>query len=344
MTTTLKAEPGTYVYDESNNRFVGRLNQNGTEDKRFTNGGLCSLLNSVLEVTDYKPKDPQAYAKALCTREQNSYALNGFTVLLTGLQKELTPEEWCQLAAQEMPNDPDGLADILAWVSMNRHVEFDSKVGSLINTLGKSALLKQQDGPKVYKEMLKQHRLMQKKRDALNKRNKRAKDLRKNRGEKFWECLRSKQKLHCTNNGECCVSNLKNLNWEARYLILMASYGLETEDHDLVDRKLCELAQHWDSWSQFGGEFDRHGALHYLDCMAENLGYNSSEALLVELLRFWKLNYVPGIDEEVETSIEEINSDIDQQMDWLEQERASLIAEENAKREAHQRLMDKLND
>ena len=133
--TQLKAKPGEYVWDEEATQFVGRINKDGTEDKRFSKGGLCSLLNTVLEETGYIPKNPQVFAKTIANHKKTHYLVKGYGVIVKCY--DLSAEMWVAKAAEALGIEGDGITDILKHVSKSKQSEHKAKIESLALIFGK---------------------------------------------------------------------------------------------------------------------------------------------------------------------------------------------------------------
>ena len=103
-TTAAPSKPGQYIFDYSTNRFVGRFNKDGTEDRRWVSGGSCSFLNTLLQASGgYTPKDPQALADGLLGQAGNGYVVNGYSMAVSMLT--LTSEQWVQCVADVQTNE-----------------------------------------------------------------------------------------------------------------------------------------------------------------------------------------------------------------------------------------------
>ena len=133
--TLLKSKPGEYVWDEQRIQFVGRINKDGTEDKRFSKGGLCSLLNNIIESTGYVPSNPQSFAKRISEHKQSSYLVQGFGVLVKCY--DLSAEMWVAKAAEKLGIEGDGITDILEHVSRSKETEHKAKIETLALLFGK---------------------------------------------------------------------------------------------------------------------------------------------------------------------------------------------------------------
>tara|TARA_R110002012_G_scaffold307077_1_gene512367 strand:+ start:1586 stop:2491 length:906 start_codon:yes stop_codon:yes gene_type:complete len=133
--TQLKAKPGDYVWNEDQVQFVGRINKDGTEDKRFSQGGLCSLLNTILEQTGYVPSEPQAFAKKIAEHRKSDYLVKGYGVVVKCY--DLSAEMWASTAANYLGNEFNGIADILNCVSQSKDIEHKSKLETLALIFGK---------------------------------------------------------------------------------------------------------------------------------------------------------------------------------------------------------------
>jgi hypothetical protein len=127
--TQLKAKPGSYIWDETKVQFVGRINKDGTEDKRFKKGGLCSLLNTLLEKTGYVPEHPQMFAERLASHAQTKYLVKGFGLVVDCIT--LSPEHWAAKAVEKLGTEANGIADILEQVSQSKEAERQAKVEAL---------------------------------------------------------------------------------------------------------------------------------------------------------------------------------------------------------------------
>lgn len=133
--TELKAKPGEYIWDEQKIQFVGRINKDGTEDKRFSKGGLCSLLNNIIETTGYVPNNPQKFAKRIAEHKQTQYLVKGYGVIVKCY--DLNAEMWVAKAAEHLGIEGDGIADILQHVSTSKQTEHKAKIESLALIFGK---------------------------------------------------------------------------------------------------------------------------------------------------------------------------------------------------------------
>lgn len=133
--TQLKAKPGDYVWNEDQVQFVGRINKDGTEDKRFSQGGLCSLLNTILEQTGYVPSEPQAFARKIAEHRKSDYLVKGYGVVVKCY--DLSAEMWAATAANYLGNEFNGIADILNCVSQSKDIEHKSKLETLALIFGK---------------------------------------------------------------------------------------------------------------------------------------------------------------------------------------------------------------
>ena len=133
--TELKAKPGDYVWNESQVQFVGRINKDGTEDKRFSKGGLCSMLNNIIAETGYVPTNPQQFASKIADHKQSDYLVKGYGVLVNCY--DLSAEMWAAKAAEHLGIEGNGIADILACVSKSKETEHKAKIESLALIFGK---------------------------------------------------------------------------------------------------------------------------------------------------------------------------------------------------------------
>ena len=133
--TALKAKPGQYVWDEELIKFVGRINKDGTEDKRFSQGGLCSLLNTIIEDTGYVPTEPQVFASRIADRKKTDYLVQGYGVIIKCY--DLSAEMWAAVAAKHLGTECNGIADVLRCVSQSKDVEHKAKIESLALIFGK---------------------------------------------------------------------------------------------------------------------------------------------------------------------------------------------------------------
>lgn len=157
--TELKAKPGQYVWDEEKIQFVGRINKDGTEDKRFSKGGLCSLLNTVIEETGYVPAKPQLFASRIAEHRKSDYLVKGYGVVVQCY--DLTAEMWAAKAAEVLGEECDGIGDILAKVSQAKEVEHKAKIESLALIFGKelkSKKLADHAGVQEFEQRLKDQR------------------------------------------------------------------------------------------------------------------------------------------------------------------------------------------
>lgn len=170
--TTLKAKPGEYVWDEEAIQFVGRINIDGTEDKRFSKGGLCSLLNTILEETGYLPKEPQQFARTIANHKQTHYLVKGYGVIVKCY--DLSAEMWVATAADGLGIEGDGIADILKHVSKSKEIEHKSKIKTLALIFGKELKSKKLADLTVVSEF--EHRLKNERRELAAKEKKEQKE------------------------------------------------------------------------------------------------------------------------------------------------------------------------
>ena len=71
--TELKAQPGDYVFDKDG-LAIGRINNDLTEDNRFTAFGKCSIANGFIKATNLTPTDARRFHKAV-EKNPNGYVL-----------------------------------------------------------------------------------------------------------------------------------------------------------------------------------------------------------------------------------------------------------------------------
>lgn len=126
---TIGAKPGQYVWNEKTNSYVGRINKDGTEDRRFTLEGGCSMMNTLISETGYIPSDPQAFAEKFSDPTQNEYGLRGFAVVLACV--DLSPEMWSPKAKEMLGVECDGLVDLLNHVSKDKSIERGAKLDTI---------------------------------------------------------------------------------------------------------------------------------------------------------------------------------------------------------------------
>lgn len=131
----LKAKPGEYIWDSQQTKFIGRINKDGTEDKRFSNGGLCSLLNNIIEKTGFIPNNPQVFAGRIANHRRTQYLVKGYGVIVSCY--DLSAEMWLAKAAEHLGIEGDGIADILKHVSTSKATEHKAKIESLALIFGK---------------------------------------------------------------------------------------------------------------------------------------------------------------------------------------------------------------
>lgn len=147
--TKLKAQPNDYVFDETSGLYVGRINKDGTEDRRFINSGACSLMNGLIKATSYTPKDPQEFARLYS--KPNNYILSGFTIICDCL--ELTPEMWAAEAASLAEiSDTDNLRDILDHISKLPKIEWKAKMSALAYHFAKTLKSHKMLSPSAFQE------------------------------------------------------------------------------------------------------------------------------------------------------------------------------------------------
>jgi hypothetical protein len=134
MTTSLGAKPGQYIWDPKFNEYCGRLNKDGTEDRRFTTRGACSMMNTLLKVTGHIPVNPATFADNFSNPSANEYTLKGFDVILACV--DLTPDLWAGKATEMLGEESDGMADLLLKVSQNKSIELSAKLDTLSLIVG----------------------------------------------------------------------------------------------------------------------------------------------------------------------------------------------------------------
>jgi len=131
LASKLVAKPGSYVFDYEINRYVGRINKDGTEDRRWVQGGSCSFLNSLLETSNsYTPNDPQAFAETLLGTNSNGYIVRGYSLAISSYT--LSPTEWVD---KLKGFDCNPLSDLFK--SLSRGEEFQAKSAALCTLLRK---------------------------------------------------------------------------------------------------------------------------------------------------------------------------------------------------------------
>jgi hypothetical protein len=170
--TELKAKPGQYVWDEDKIQFVGRINKDGTEDKRFSKGGLCSLLNTIIETTGYVPKQPQLFASRIAEHRKSDYLVKGYGVVVRCY--DLSAEMWAAKAAELLGQECDGIADILSKVSESKASEHKAKIESLALIFGKelkSKKLADYAGVTEFEQRLHEEREQRSKEQAAEKKS-----------------------------------------------------------------------------------------------------------------------------------------------------------------------------
>lgn len=157
--TELKAKPGQYIWNENQTQFVGRINKDGTEDKRFSRGGVCSMLNNIIKETGYVPTNPQVFATKIAEHKSNNYLVKGYGVIVKCY--DLSAEMWVAKAAEHLGVEGDGIADILKHVSKSKTSEHKAKIETLALIFGKelkSSKLSDYAGVSEFEERLKQER------------------------------------------------------------------------------------------------------------------------------------------------------------------------------------------
>ena len=131
--TELKAKPGSYIYNDSG-LAVGRINNDLTEDNRFTAFGKCSIANGIIKASGYTPKNPESFHKAVQSKP-NGYVLMGYTVCLE--LSELPVEMWCVKAAEILGGEYEDLKEMLTELSKQPEVERQAKLTSLSKMFAK---------------------------------------------------------------------------------------------------------------------------------------------------------------------------------------------------------------
>ena len=133
--TELKAKPGEYIWDEKEVQFIGRINKDGTEDKRFSKSGLCSLLNNIIKETGFIPSNPQSYANKIANHKSDKYLVKGYGVIVKCY--DLSAEMWVAKAAEHLGIEGNGITDILEQVSKSKVSEHKAKIETLALIFGK---------------------------------------------------------------------------------------------------------------------------------------------------------------------------------------------------------------
>jgi hypothetical protein len=146
MKKVYKAAVGSLIYDEELNQIVGKLNNDGTENRTWTAGGQYSMYNNLLAV-GYRPSDVQNYLNN-CDSVSNGYLLQGF-VLLQGA-KELPPESWVGEVISRTKQRFESFEEMLNWIStLPREEERKAKCAAFSKLYKEE--LKRRGGPE-YKE------------------------------------------------------------------------------------------------------------------------------------------------------------------------------------------------
>ena len=122
--TELKAKPGDYVYSDKG-LVVGRINNDLTEDNRWTAEGKCSIANGFIKAAGISPKDARRFHKAV-ESNPNGYTLQGYTVVLE--LKELPVEMWAVKAAEILGGEFEDLRAMLEELSKQPEKERAAKL------------------------------------------------------------------------------------------------------------------------------------------------------------------------------------------------------------------------
>ena len=93
---SLSAKPGSHIFDYESKRFVGKLNNDGTENRAWVSNGDYSFLNTLLDASGgYIPKDPQAFAEGILGVKGNGYTVRGYSIAVSCYTLQAT--EWVPL-------------------------------------------------------------------------------------------------------------------------------------------------------------------------------------------------------------------------------------------------------
>ena len=125
--TELKAEPGSLVYSNAG-LVVGRINNDLTEDNRWTANGKCSIANGFIKASGISPKDARSFHKSVETNP-NGYILKGYTIVLQ--LKELPVEMWAVKAAEVLGGEFNDFEEMLEQLSKQPEKEREAKLAVL---------------------------------------------------------------------------------------------------------------------------------------------------------------------------------------------------------------------
>ena len=125
--TELKAKPGEYVYNKDG-LVVGRINNDLTEDNRFTAFGACSIANGFIKASNLTPSDAKRFHNAV-NANPNGYVLMGYTIALE--LKELPVEMWAVKAAEILDGEFEDLKEMLVELSKQPEKERAAKLSVL---------------------------------------------------------------------------------------------------------------------------------------------------------------------------------------------------------------------
>ena len=121
------APPGSYIWDAVKG-YTGRINLDGSEDRRFTAGGECSFLNDLTRGA--RLSNPTATAKSLISKgESNKWVIRGYTLVLGGGQ-DLTLDQWLSEASDAL-GGVCGIQEILDGIANDPDTESEAKLESI---------------------------------------------------------------------------------------------------------------------------------------------------------------------------------------------------------------------
>ena len=127
MYTELKAQPGDYVFSDSG-LVVGRINNDLTEDNRFTAFGKCSIANGFINATNLTPTNARSFHNSV-ESNPNGYVLKGYTICLQ--LKELPVEMWAVKAAEILDGEFEDFEQMLEELSKQPEKERQAKLSVL---------------------------------------------------------------------------------------------------------------------------------------------------------------------------------------------------------------------
>ena len=130
----LSASPGGYVYDPETGRCPGRVNQDGTEDRRFTADGDASIMNEFFSVFSYPHEKPSEFMESV----QSGYLFQGFGVILSEWDV-LTGPEWAAKFTELCDLYPQSLGELLREIGNNPAAERQSKLEVATRLYGPAA-------------------------------------------------------------------------------------------------------------------------------------------------------------------------------------------------------------